>query len=323
MQTGLNGLKIEKGPDDFEGLTRPTLIKTNDFTLPFQMIVDTYGIPHYKEVNPAYFATISFPFFFGVMFGDIMHGALLFAFGIYLCWSRRPEGSFAKLFEPIRHLLLLMGFFSFFCGFIYNDYTSMTTQVFTSCYKVPEHPDANGKTFAKQDAGCVYPFGTDPIWYRSVQEITFLNSFKMKVSVIYGVCQMLLGTCMKGFNAVYSRRWMEVLTEVLTQIVLLLALFGFMDYLIVVKWTTDWDSTLTGNEVPPAIIQTMITMFIQGGVKAQKPGMRMEADLIPDQTEVMQILVIVALICVPAMLCIKPIFEIAGMKKHQIDDDYE
>ena len=51
---------------------------------------------------------------------------------------------------------------------------------------------------------------------------------------------MLLGTVMKGFNALYFKRWIEIIAEVTTQIVLLLALFGFMDYLIIVKWTTDW-----------------------------------------------------------------------------------
>ena len=137
-RTGLTGLRYERGPNSIEGLTKPTLIKSNEFTLPFQMIVDTYGIPTYKEVNPAFFATVTFPFFFGVMFGDIMHGAILFAFSIYLCWAKRKEGSLAKLLEDVRYLFLLMGFFSFFCGFIYNDYTSMTTQLFGTCYTIPE-----------------------------------------------------------------------------------------------------------------------------------------------------------------------------------------
>jgi V-type H+-transporting ATPase subunit a len=34
----------------------PTYIKVNDFTYPFQEIVNTYGIPMYKEINPAVFA---------------------------------------------------------------------------------------------------------------------------------------------------------------------------------------------------------------------------------------------------------------------------
>lgn len=52
---------------------------------------------------------------------------------------------------------------------------------------------------------------------------------------------MTLGTICKGFNAAYNKIWVELIFEVFTQIVLLWALFGFMDLMIVVKWTTDWD----------------------------------------------------------------------------------
>jgi V-type H+-transporting ATPase subunit a len=38
----------------------------------------------YKEVNPAIFAIVTFPFLFGVMFGDIGHGGLMFIFGLIL-----------------------------------------------------------------------------------------------------------------------------------------------------------------------------------------------------------------------------------------------
>lgn len=53
--------------------------------MPFQQIVDTYGIPMYKEINPAVFAMVTFPFLFGVMYGDTGHGGLLLSVGILLC----------------------------------------------------------------------------------------------------------------------------------------------------------------------------------------------------------------------------------------------
>ena len=62
----------------------PTKIYSNEFLETFQQIVNTYGIPMYKEVNPAIFTIITFPFLFGVMFGDIAHGFLLFLFAAYL-----------------------------------------------------------------------------------------------------------------------------------------------------------------------------------------------------------------------------------------------
>jgi V-type H+-transporting ATPase subunit a len=39
----------------------------------------------YKEINPAVFAMVTFPFLFGVMFGDIGHGGLWLITGALMC----------------------------------------------------------------------------------------------------------------------------------------------------------------------------------------------------------------------------------------------
>ena len=93
----------------------------------------------------------------------------------------------------------------------------------------------------KIDDECVYKFGIDPVWFRSSNEIAIMNSFKMKISVIFGVAQMLLGTLMKGFNAVYFKDYIELFFEVITQALLLIVLFGYMDFMIITKWLTNWE----------------------------------------------------------------------------------
>lgn len=72
---------------DEETYARPTYIESNSFMYPFQEIVNTYGVPLYKEVNPAPFASVTFPFLFGVMFGDVFHGLILTVFAIVLCFK--------------------------------------------------------------------------------------------------------------------------------------------------------------------------------------------------------------------------------------------
>lgn len=105
------------------------------------MIVDLFDTPRYKEMNPALFTCVSFPFLFGVMFGDICHGSLLLLGGIALCFLKRrspdvdPESLLADLFK-VRHLLLLLGFFSTYCGFLYNDFASIPLSIFGSCYSI-------------------------------------------------------------------------------------------------------------------------------------------------------------------------------------------
>lgn len=96
-------------------LTPPTFIRTNEFTAPFQEITDTYGVPSYKEVNPSYFGIITFPFLFGVMFGDICHGTLYFLFGAFMCLQPKLVAMTGlRQFLPYRFLLLMMGFFAMY-----------------------------------------------------------------------------------------------------------------------------------------------------------------------------------------------------------------
>lgn len=118
------------------------------------------------------------------MFGDVMHGAMLLVLALIVCFSDRKPGTVMGEFGKIRYLILLMGFFSFYCGWIYNDFTSVPLKAFgNSCYDIPhEH---GGEVTLKQD--CIYPIGVDPSWYLGKNELTFMNSLKMKISVILGV----------------------------------------------------------------------------------------------------------------------------------------
>lgn len=106
----------------------------------------------------------------------------------------------------------------------------------------------------RKDKDCVYPFGLDYTWMRSPLEIQYLNSFKMKTAVMYGVLQMLFGTTLRMSNQIYHKKWIDLIFEGLTQFVMLTALFGFMDYMIIGKWLTDWDEMAKKNFNPPGVI---------------------------------------------------------------------
>ncbi len=90
----------------------------------------------HKEINPAVFAIVTFPFLFGVMFGDVGHGFLLFFVGCLLCilHSRMKNNAGMEGFFMMRYLLLLMGFFAMFCGLIYNEFFAVPLQLFESTY---------------------------------------------------------------------------------------------------------------------------------------------------------------------------------------------
>ena len=167
--------------DNYESKVR-TYFQTDDFVYPFQSIVDTYGIPRYKEINPGLFSIITFPFLFGIMFGDIGHGLLLSLLSLYITINFnkiKESDSILKILLKYRYILLLMGFFSFFCGIIYNDFMAIPISFFSSCYINDKR-----QNIAKKKNNCIYPIGIDPKWYAASNDLTFTNSFKMKLSVI-------------------------------------------------------------------------------------------------------------------------------------------
>ncbi len=73
---------------------------------------------------------------------------------------------------------------------------------------------------------------------------------------------MSLGVIMKAFNAVYFKNHLDFIFEFVPQIILLLVLFGYMDWIIIAKWLTDF--THRENDAP-SVISTMIGMALNGG----------------------------------------------------------
>jgi len=58
----------------------------------------------------------------------------------------------------------------------------------------------------------------------------------MKMAVIIGIAHMTMGIVVKGINAVYFGNHLVLIFEVFTGLVILLGMFGFMDFLIIAKW---------------------------------------------------------------------------------------
>jgi len=232
-------------------IPKPTYIKVTDFTYVFQLIVDTYGVPSYLEANPALISIVTFPFFFGMMFGDIGHGSIVLMAGIYLTlFADRLKGTVAAPVLPFRYIFLLMGIMATYSGFVYNEYFAIPIQLFDSCYQY-ERDQFSGSvkvndTFTatvtsdylqkRRSIDCTYPFGQDPAWGLTTTRLSFVNGVKMKMSVIFGIFHMSLGILCKGTNSIYFKRYLEFFFEVCAGLVILLGLFGFMDALIIAKW---------------------------------------------------------------------------------------
>ena len=280
----------------------PTLITINEFTMIPQLIVDTYGIPRYKEINPGYFTIITFPFLFGVMFGDIGHGTFLLILSLYLICNNKSlssnnNKSMLNTLSSARYFLLLMAIFAIFCGLLYNDFLSIPLS-FNSCYpKIGE----SGEHLIKEE-NCNYSFGLDPAWTISSNELIFVNSLKMKFSVIFGVFQMSLGIILKGLNSLYEKDYIEYIFIFIPQFIFMLILFGYMDLLIFLKWSINYKGK---EDQAPDIKSYLMNLVLKFGKLPDKPEKDKDWILIGDRefNEGIHIFILIlSIICLIIML---------------------
>jgi V/A-type H+-transporting ATPase subunit I len=76
---------VENVPGVSEGALRVPILHRNPLLLrPFQKLIDLYGTPSYAELEPTPFFALGFLAMFGLMFGDVGHGAVLFSAGWFL-----------------------------------------------------------------------------------------------------------------------------------------------------------------------------------------------------------------------------------------------
>ncbi|KAM5171426.1 V-type proton ATPase 116 kDa subunit a 4 [Mantella aurantiaca] len=307
----------------------PTFNRTNKFTAGFQTIVDAYGVGNYREMNPTPYTIITFPFLFAVMFGDCGHGLIMFGFAVWmllnekeLLASKVDNGIWGTFFGG-RYLILLMSIFSIYTGFIYNDCFSKSLNIFGSSWSVrPMFTSGNWtESLLHQNidlqldpavpgvfSGNPYPFGIDPMWNIAKNKLTFLNSYKMKMSVVLGITQMVFGVVLALKNHLNFRHHLNIILQFIPEMIFIICLFGYLVFMIIFKWCR---YNAYNSQYAPSILIHFINMFL---FNYNDPT---NAPLYEHQKEVQSFLVIFALIAVPWMLLIKPFILRANHQKAQ------
>ncbi|PON80789.1 ATPase, V0 complex, subunit 116kDa [Parasponia andersonii] len=275
----------------------PTYFRTNKFTTAFQEIVDAYGVAKYQEANPGVYTIVTFPFLFAVMFGDWGHGICLLLATLYFIarekkLSSQKLGDITEMTFGGRYVILMMSVFSIYTGLIYNEFFSVPFELFgRSAYACRDLSCRDATTEGLIKVRRTYPFGLDPVWHGTRSELPFLNSLKMKMSILLGVAQMNLGIILSYFNAQYFGNSINIWFQFLPQLIFLNSLFGYLSVLIILKWCTGSQADL---------YHVMIYMFLS---PTDDLG---ENQLFPGQKTVQLVLLLLALVAVPWMLLPKP-----------------
>lgn len=282
----------------------PTYFRTNRITSSFQNLANIYGIPMYKEINPGLFYITTFPFMFGCMFGDIGHGLVLLGLSYYLIRNEKkmkvPE--FLKMIFQGRYIMLFCSLWAIFFGFIYSDFLSLPVQLFPSGYSIANN-------FKKGEY--TYPFGVDPRWHHSPKGIIFMNSLKMKMSVILGFIHMSFGVFLSYLNIKYRKDKILYYCVWIPQTLSFFSFVGYIVFLIFCKW-------LSTSKDDHSLITVLVSMYTSP-FSVSKPMFYM-------QKEIQLLLLCFIIISLPWMLLSKPLYEtlhLRKMRKERIKEEDE
>eukprot|EP01096_Ripella_sp_DP13-Kostka_P016763 TRINITY_DN827_c0_g2_i1.p1 TRINITY_DN827_c0_g2~~TRINITY_DN827_c0_g2_i1.p1 ORF type:complete len:888 (-),score=454.20 TRINITY_DN827_c0_g2_i1:2225-4780(-) len=287
----------------------PTYQPVNSFTSAFQDIIYMYGVARYQEANPTPFTIVTFPFLFGIMFGDIGHGFLMTLLTLYILFAadslyKNGVSGMMKNLVDSRYLLFFMALGAVFGGIMYNEIFGLTMDIFGSAYTW----DLD-ESHASRVSGYVYPIGVDPAWKLATNELDFYNSLKMKMSVVIGVVQMSVGIFVSLTNHIHFKNKLSIFFEFIPQILFLWSIFGYMCFLIVFKWLTDY--SVEGAMASPRLLNLMISMLLS--------PFKLDPQyyMYHGQHGVQLVLVIIAAISVPWMLIPKPVILFVQHKLNQ------
>ncbi|VDK68387.1 unnamed protein product [Litomosoides sigmodontis] len=272
----------------------PTYFRVNKFTKVFQSIVNSYSTATYREVNPAPWTIITFPFLFAVMFGDAGHGLVMFLVGfVFILLENKIETNdeIMGTFYRGRYIILLMGLFSIYTGLIYNDFYSRSINLFGSSwhnpYKVNSFNLTRNEETAQSDLTLPpqyaydrdkgpYVFGLDPIWNLAENRLTFTNSMKMKISIILGIIQMTFGVVLGLMNFLYFHSVIDIFFTFTPQILFLSSILIYLCVQMIIKWIMFSTSPgvifgffYPGSHCAPSLLIGLINMCM---LKSRKQG---------------------------------------------------
>jgi V/A-type H+/Na+-transporting ATPase subunit I len=266
--SNIEGAYIDED-EQTNGQVLPTLLTNKSYTRTFEVITETQGIPRYGEIDPTPIIAFVWPLFYGLMFGDLGHGLLLFGLGMLI--RHRGNGSV----RTWGTLLAASGAAASLAGLGTGEFFGFHIKQISIL------------------APLFAPLGNF-VGVLNVSELTFDQVIKiLKVSVAIGIVHLLMAFFLRLHKNIKDRNKLFVLTHDIPTIVQFLAvvalilaaigsgydiigMFGISGHIHnePVPWLTflfgKWVTVdLVAKAAPPIIFAT-VGIMIYGGMKEQK-----------------------------------------------------
>lgn len=105
-------VSLEKMDDAPTFYDNPAIVK------PFEFLIQIIGAPKYKEIDPSPLIAIFFPFFFGLMVGDIAYGAIILVFAMVMKRKYKTE----VWLQHLMNILIISSIPSIFFGILFGEF---------------------------------------------------------------------------------------------------------------------------------------------------------------------------------------------------------
>jgi V/A-type H+-transporting ATPase subunit I len=166
--------KMDDAPSFYDN---PAIVK------PFEFLINIVSMPRYGEIDPAPLMAIFFPFFFGLMVGDIAYGAIILLFGLIIKKLYKAE----LWLQHLMDILIISSIPTIFFGFLFGEFFG---------------------NFG-EEMGWFHPITFLGITWNRVEAIVPL----LIVAIAIGVFHVLLGLGIGTLNAIAKRSKKHVIEK--------------------------------------------------------------------------------------------------------------
>ena len=163
----------------------PVQMKNPRVLSPFQSLVENYGIPAYGSVDPTPIVAVFYLMMFGLMFGDVGHGLVVFLTGLLGMRHNKKRGRRTMLFP----LITWCGVAAMIAGALFGSYFGMSILP-------PLWFDYHAVVTGHHTAGSV----------RSIMDV-------LVITIYFGITVIAVGLLLNWTNRIRKRDWIGLIWE--------------------------------------------------------------------------------------------------------------